>query len=539
MATVAVLSLGVSIGVSTVVFSVVHHVFYRPLPAADPDRLVILHKLDTQRGIFLPPFYSDATELQERSDLFEGAAVVAYDTLVFIESGVAEEAPAQLVPSHFFELLGMKAARGRLFSPRGDELPDAEPVAVVSERFWKSRLGGDPNLIGRTLRTREVYLTVVGIVPEGFDGIGAASAFEIWVPLRWASSVMTPSIFDCTFRADGCSVSVVARLKDGVTDAAAQASLGPGVDLVPLREDLTHPRVRYLVVLLTASVGLVLLLACANVANVLLSLGEERQKETAIRAACGAGRGQLIRQSVGEGMVLALSAGLVGVCLAFAGTEMLTHLRPQLPFGLQARVNLAVLGFNFAIAAAAGFAVAVAPVLALLRRHRESLTDALKGGPVMSGLRRAARTGTFLNDFLASTQIAIAVALLIGTSLTVRSFLRLNRVRMITAPHEVLVTILGLPEERYPQTDRPRLARYARHLLERVQTVPGVDAADVAVGTPVLAASAPRAPLWLDDGRHLPANEGPRKSRVGPEHFRVLGLEVLRGREFSNLLRRE
>lgn len=537
LAAVSMLSLGVAIGANTAVFSVVHDMFYRWLPVEEAERVVLLYELDRRRSQRQHPVYSDF-EKWRRLDVFQQTAVAVDHRLTFVESETTGEAFAFFVSSNFFSLLGVAAEQGRVFVSDEDQQAETAPICVIGHRFWTRRFGGDPHLVGKQLRAGNVYLTVVGILPNAFERVGPAGEADIWLPLRLAGSVAPESYSEAAFREDVFPVRVFARLRKGHNIRQAQALLGPEVELVPLREDLVHPRIQFLVILLASAVGLVLLVACANVSNLLLALASGRQKEMAVRAVCGASRGKLLRQSLTEGIVLALPAGVLGAGIALVGIELLVRFRPDLLFTLRPSINLGVLSFNCVVATSAGVVVALSPAIQVLRHLRQNLADPLKGRPAYGGLTHRFATGGLLNFLLASSQIAISLVLLIASLLTIKSFISLTRVQIISEPDRVLIMPVVLPEDSYPKPEPQKALAYTRALLERVRAIPGVEAVDAAFGIPVLSGNR-AVPVWLDDGRSFgvrraDGTRSPEMHRIGPQHFRALGLRLLRGREFSD-----
>jgi putative ABC transport system permease protein len=532
---IAVLTLGLGIGVNTAIFSVVNGVLLSPLPYRAPDRLAQVWEHNRPKnkphGSVAPANFLD-WKAQNRS--FEGMA--AYDSFPsFNLTGVGEPERIQAarVSVGLFPLLGVEAVAGRTFTD-DEERRGNHQVALVSNRLWQRRFGADPGLVGRTLSLNDRSFTVVGILPPDFRFL--PEEYEIFIP-------MVLDGWEATARGTH-PLRVVARLKEGVTLAQAQAEMdqiarrleqeypnsntGVGVTLVPLREQLVGESRRALLVLLGA-VAFVLLIACANVANLLLTRAVTRRKEMAVRLALGAGRARLIRQLLTESLLLAGAGGVGGLLLALWGVQILKTFLVQnalLPRGESVGLDGRVLAFTLGISLVTGLVFGLAPGLAA---SKTDLNDALKEGGRRAG--GGARDRRF-RQALVVGEVALALVLLVGAGLMIQSFLQLRRVDPGFRPENVLAVDISLPGSRY-QNGR-QVLNFQRQLLERVAVQPGVRSVGAAAYLPFsgtnnswtikIEGSLSRpSGAWLEPGwRPVTAN-----------YFRTMGIPLVKGRDFA------
>jgi putative ABC transport system permease protein len=529
----ALLTLALGIGANTAIFSVVDGVLRQPLPLPHPERLIRVIDSNPTHG--LPRFGSSALNFRdwrEQSHSFESLAAFRSDTYNLSAAGTPETLVGGDVTWDFFRVLGVRPALGRFFRPEEDR-PGAARVAVLSQALWRSRFGGERGVLGRRVLLDGLAHTVIGVAPPA-----AAAVFPqvaVWVPQaadyqQWRSSR---------------HLQVVGRLRAGTSLARAQAemsaiaarlerqypadNLGWGVLLQPLHEVMVE-RIRPALALLRLAVWAVLLIACANVASLLLARLASREREIAMRSALGAGRGRLARQIVVESVVLFAAGGALGLVLAAWATPALVALYAgAIPRAEAIGVDGRVLAFSLIVTLAAGLLVGQVPAFGLLLgsdRHR-----ALKeGGLAMAGSRRGRR----LRSVLVLAEVALALTLLVGAGLLLRSFARLQAVDPGFAPRGLLGVALSLPEATYGGNALPRRVAFQRQALARVRSLPGVTAA--ATVYPLPFSGRDYLDSFLVEGRPRPSPAdlpAVAVSAVSPGYFQALRIPLLRGREFG------
>jgi putative ABC transport system permease protein len=535
---IAALALALGIGANTAIFSVVNAVMIRPLPYRDASRLVMVWEDNRIRGkhqnVISPANFLD---WKEQSDVFADMAAL-YDT-TFNLTGVAdpEEIPAQRVTLNLFDLLGAGAMLGRTFA--GDEAqPERQDSVILSYGLWQRRFGGDPGIVGQTVQLNTQIYTIIGVMPPDYQlfvksGSLSGERAEMWAPM----------IFDQNDRVRrGRYATAVARLKDGVALEQARSQMaalatslenqhpefntGWGVNLVPFREQFTGEMRKPLLMLLGA-VGFVLLIACANVANLLLARAASRQKEMAIRLAIGASRARIVRQLLIESTVLAGLGGAAGLVLAMWGVDALVALGPKelLPPG-GARLNLIVLGFTMLLALTTGLVFGLAPAL---EASRPNLNEALKeGGKAAASGGRAHR----LRDLFVIAEIAMALVLLIGSGLLVKSFARLQSVSPGFNPKNLLTAHVTLPYAKYHEAGQSE--QFFRDALARIRAIPGVRGASAINFLPFTGPGAATRFSVVGRPAPPPGEEPVLDTRVcDADYFQTMGIPFIKGRTFS------
>jgi putative ABC transport system permease protein len=535
---VAIVALALGIGANTAIFSVVNAALIRPLPYQDSDRLVVIWEhnrpRNRPRNVISPANFLD---WRDQSTLCSQMAAFIDIRLNLTGLDAPEELPAQVATVNLFSLLGASAALGRTFAPN-EGIDGQNNVVILSHGLWQRRFGGDPQVIGRTVKLNNNDLTIIGVMPAGFRLFIkhlslTGKAAEAWVPAAWGDSARVRS---------GRAWQALARLKPGVSFEQAQAEMntiasrleeqypdfnkGWGVNVVPLREQFTGEISTALLVLMGA-VGFVLLIACANVANLLLARAATRQKEIAIRTALGAGRGRVIRQLLTESLILASLGGACGLLLAVWGADALLALSPPHLLPLDSvRLDLRVLSFTFGVSLATGVLFGLIPALAASRLN---LNDTLKEGgrETASGAHHARARHLFV-----VAEMALSLVLLIGAGLMIRSVLRLQAVNPGFDAESMLTVRLLLPGAKYRE-DHQRTA-FFKQLLERVRALPGVQAASAVDASPF--GTLGSATSFIIAGRPTPAaGQMPTTDVrvVDPEFFRVLGIALKAGRTFT------
>jgi len=529
-AVVATLALG--IGGSTTIFSLLDAALLQPVPFADPDRLVFLSGVAGPERIPRGASVPEVRDWARMSTSLAGIAQVDNISLSLRGEEYPERIQGEMVSAHYFELIGARAARGRTFLAEEDSVPDAHPVVVVSHGFWQQRFGGDPGLVGRAITLNDRPLTVVGIMPEGFSGMSFQA--EVWVPMALMSLIRPVSVLE-----DRGSrwLTPVARLRDGVPLGAAQADL----DAVAARLAASYPETNAdrgvqlmdldaaylgdtesLLVLLFAAVGVFLLIACVNVMNLQLVGATARQQEMAVRLALGAGRGQLVRQLLTEGLVLGGLGGAVGVVLAAWAVAVLFPMLPPgfLPSYVEAGLDGRVLAWSLAVTLVTGLLCGLAPILMALR-HDLSGAMGEGGRTSAAGLGRIRRPG--MQQVLVVAEVALALILLVGAGLMVRSLQAQLEVSPGFEAEGVVGARMTLPSTKYSPEQR---RVFADRLLERLNATPGLRGAALASELPLRGGTTG---MFI---RVRPEAEPIRvfRHQVSPGYFATLGTPMLRGR---------
>lgn len=533
-ATAAVITIALGIGANTAIFSVVHTVLIQKLPYGDSDRLVMMHETEPELAK-APVTLPDLIDWRERARDFESIASLQPQFAVFSDGAQAERVLAAAVTVDFFKTMGIQPALGRTFTD-DEARPGRNNVIVISDALFHRRYGGDPGVIGRKVRVEGGVATVVGVMPPKFTFLNRFS----FVTHAWFPMVLEKD----ESRRGSHDRFAVGRLKPGVTAAQAQKEMSAiaaqlerehpdtngkiGARIVPYQQDLTGP-VREILLALLGAVGFVLLIACANVSNLLLARGMSRRQELAIRAAMGATRGRIVLQLLTESLLLAAAGGAAGLALAYAAVGAL---RRVAVFNIarigEISVNPAVLLFSAAITAAAGVLFGFAPALL---QARNDLHDELK----QSAERTVAGSGraSLFRSVLVASELGLAVILLIGAGLMVRSVSRLLATPLGFRPEGVLTAQISLPEKQYGSQEKT--AAFARALLERVRAIPGVTAASVANKIPLRGGQ--NGTMIVEGETYSNAEmEGPlvENSKVYPGYFKALGIPVRAGRVFTD-----
>jgi putative ABC transport system permease protein len=540
---VAVLTLALGIGANTAIFGVINGVLLRPLPYKDPSRLFVVWNDYGDSGQSLPavspPDYQDYIHRSQLFEEFGGTTGGGAQTLVLGDSTgeeVPEKIDARFVTGNLFTMLGVRPILGRNFTPDEDVFNGAN-VAMLSYEFWQKRYGGDPNIVGKTMKLNQQAVTIVGVLAPNFHLLLPAEAFftrevEIWRPAQLNYDQFPRNL---------TILLAMGRLKPNVTLAQAQSEMdriaaqlraenevhktsGMRIRLVPLRDDVVK-NVRLSLVVLMAAVGFVLLIACGNVANLLLARASTRQKEIAIRAALGAGRRRIIRQVLTEAVLLSLLGGVFGVLLAFWGTELLLALRPaNLPRLQDVHMDGTVLLFCFGACIFTGILFGMAQALPAIRWN---VVDFLKEGTKGAGSsgRHPAR------KVLVIAEVAMSMILLLGAGLLIRSFFLLERVRPGFDPTNVMTFQIQTTFQRYKTF--ADVARFYEQVEERIGALPGVQAVG-AVARPPLTGSGPQTPYAYNaeteqKWESISADWRP----VTPGYFPAIGTRLAAGRFFT------
>jgi putative ABC transport system permease protein len=536
----AILTLALSIGANTTIFSVVNSVLIRPLPFPDPDRLVLLWetRLDNpgSLNIVSAPNYLD---WQQRNSVFESMAMFDSAGKGYNLSGGSdpERVSGVRVSWSFFETLGVRPRLGRSFLPE-EETFGKHRVVVLSDGLWRSRYGADPTLVGQTIKLDSEDYTVVGVMPPSFEFQFWSDRRQLWVPIYYTEG---------DHERGSHSFVAFARLKPGVTLAEAsaemdtigrglaqaypQANAGKSALVMPMGEyGQKYYRATWLALL--GAAGFVLLIACVNVANLLMARGAARQREFAIRLALGASRWRTIRQLLTESLLLAVAGGFSGILVALWSSSLLVTILPgdlkAIPFrplgGLP--LDFSVLLFTWAITGLTGVLFGLGPALILSRHH--------VGDTLQEGGRGASRGGgPGLRQALVVTEIALALIVLTGAGLMIESMGRLLKVAPGLDPENVLTLNMSLPQENLYYSP-PAHPRFAAELAERVGRLPGVVSVSAISHLPLGGGQAGRG--FTIEGRPTPAPEdepGAGYSVICPNYFQTMGIALVSGREFT------
>lgn len=535
---VAVLALG--IGVNATVFSLANAFFLRPLPVSDPGTIVRVYS-----NRFSNVRYRTYLELRDRNSTLAGLAAFQLRSFGLRIDADTEHAFGETVTGNYFPVLGVAPARGRLLGP-SDDRAGAPAAVVLSHAFWVRRFGRSPEAVGRTLSLNDQPFTIVGVAPEGFTGVLAPLAGDLWVPLA-TDALLRPAVDEAT-RLDTMSFHLTGRLKPGVDRAQAQADLdtigrqlraAAGEPERPqravtvygstmLHPEASQPVTAFTAVLMTV-VALVLLIVCVNVANLVLARAAGRDVELAVRQSLGAGRGRLIRQLLTENLILSLAGAAGGLAIAFWCTRLVMTARipAPVPVALDLSIDVRVLAFTTFVAIVATLAFGVAPALSA---SKIDLVRALKGiGGDGSG------HGRLRSAFLVA-QVSMSVLLLVTAGLFIRSFRNAQSIDPGFDAGHVLTASIDLETRGYPES---RGREFIRSLAERLETAPDVVSANVVDIAPLTLSN--RTTYMLRDGDVQPSRDQPPPTpqiyvnAVGPGHFKTLKIAVLAGRDFTHL----
>jgi predicted permease len=541
-ALIAVLVLAIGIGATTAMFSLVDMMLLRGLPYAQADRLVVLiGNVQRAGGVERRGnSYPDYVDWRARATSFEEMAAFTTLTATLQGADEPERLNGEAVSAPYFTLLGVSPTHGRGFTPEEDAVPNRGAVVILSDGLWRRRFGADPSMVNRTIQLGNRSYTIVGIMPPGFTGVTDTAQF-------WEPFAQSGTAFD---NRGSRGFQTLARLKPGATVASASAELDTisrqlaaaypqtndkrGVEVSPLA-DVVLQQLRPIVVALMAAVSLVLLIACANVAGLLISRSDARQREIAVRTALGAGPGRLLRQLITESCVLAMLGALAGIAVARISLPSLLAASPiTFPTFVQPQLSLSVLAFGIGIALLSGVLLGLAPMMhARLSRLSDALNTSARGGS--SGLRSQR-----LRSALVIGEVALAVVLLAGAGLMIRSIQKLAAINPGFDASNVLMVTATIPRQTPPPAPAgaaptplaPFVTSHA-DLLDRIRAVPGVESVSLASDLPFGGSSAV---FYTAEGDTTVAAETMPRAyvhRVTPEFFTTLRIRIEAGRTFQ------
>jgi putative ABC transport system permease protein len=534
---VAVLTLALGIGANTAIFSVVYAVVLKPLPYAESHQLFNVFEARPQDGISGTGWsHASFAELRQQNRIFSEMAGSQKHQLTLTGRGEPSVVNTSVVTPELFSLFGEKPLAGRLFFSE-DGKPGAPPVVLLSENLWRGPFGADPNIIGNSINLDKRPFTVIGILPAAFRFPLVTESEQVWIPL-----VQDPLFGSWMDRRGGHWLQVTGRLKPGISMAQAQSELdamsarfakefpaendGWKIRMVPLQQMIVGEVQSPLLVLLGA-VGLVLLIACANIANLLLTRASSRAREIAVRTTLGAGRARIVRQLLSETAVLGLLGGVTGIALAYWGVEGLSSLLPpSLPRVNAIRVDNMVLGFALLLSVFASCAFGLAPALFAANSN---LQASLREGGGRSGENRSRRRA---RSFLAAGEIALAMVLLVAAGLLLRSFSNLLSVSPGFDAQHIVKADISLPQFQYSTPQQ--WTAFSDELLARIQAEPGFKDSAVAVPRPIADGNIN---LGFDIVGNPPVSAGASRTAnyvsISPEYFRVMQIPLLAGRFFN------
>jgi putative ABC transport system permease protein len=527
----AILVLALGIGANTAIFSIVNAAMLRPLPYDDPSRLMQVWHVPPAKsfpGLTLfsvsPANYLD---WKAQSTSFESMSVYGGRSLTFGGTDHPEVVPAAAVPPEFFAVLRSQPLLGRTFSADEDR-PDTH-VILLGYKFWRDRFGSDPSVVGRDINVNSQRYTVVGVMPEKFL---LPSFAKVWVPLGWSD-------VERAVRGNH-NYLVIARLKPGVQIQQARAELGAistrleqqypeddkgwGATLIPLREELVGD-VRTALLVLLGAVAFVLLIACANVANLVLAKTLARGKEMAIRNALGASRGVLLRHILAETMLLAVLGGALGLLLARFGVAVsMKLLADRLPSFVEVTLDIQVLGFTLFLSIAAGVLAGLVPSL---RFSRVDVNEVLK-----QGTRGTSDSGGKTRNLLVVCEVALSLVLLIGAGLMMRTLWELRNVRPGFDSSNVLTMNVAVPRDRFPSPSSE--VSFFQDTMQRVRALPGVEEVGTIDALPLNGQGGSHQPFSMEGRPALPMADQPEVDvrGISPGYLRAMRVPIIRGRDF-------
>ncbi len=546
----AVVSLAIGIGPNTMIFSLINGLLLRPLPVDNPDQLVRVFGKD-ENSPYNSISYPDYIDYRDRQQVFTGLAACQRVMVSLNIDGQAEAVSAAVVSANFFSVLGTQLSLGRAFAPAEDRTVGEQPVVVISHNLWRRRFNADPTLLGKTLRLNGQTFTIIGVAAKGFTGANVVFATDVWAPLTMYPK-LAPGNEQAFDPINGRELAwlndVIGRLRSGVSIEQARSNLSgvsaqldntyPSreagrrrvINIVPAGNG--HPAFRAQITSFTALLmtvaGVVWLVACANVANLLLTRAAARQREVAIRLAVGATRWRLLRQLLTESVVLALAGGVTGVLLAYWASNLLLAFKPavSIPMTIDLRLDPRVLGFSLALAFLTGIAFGLVPAL---QTSRPDLVSALKAKTVsFSRGHRESR----LHSLLVVIQIALSLALLIGSALLFRSMQNAYRADTGFEKKNLMLLSTDLDLRGFTPIEG---RRFYRRLLDRMQSAPGLRSASLTSIFPLsLASSSAVIAVEGREAQHGGAGVEVGAIKVAPGYFETMRIPVLQGREFNS-----
>jgi len=534
---VATIALALGIGANTAIFSVVNAVLLKPLPFPNSDALMRVYEQDQTRGVLRGAYsYPNFFDLREQNHVFEHVA--AYHDGDFIMTGRGEPVRISggVVTADLFSVLGTAPVLGRTFLPNEDKPTATGRVVVLSQRLFASRFNSDANVLNQQITLDGKQYTIVGVMPHAFEFPIQNEPLDLWTTIADDAAGDSP----VTAQRGAHFLRVIARLKPGVTESQAQAE----VDTIAARLEQQYPDenthkgirvesalkalvgdIRPALLILLGAVACVLLIACANVANLLLARAMTRHKEMAVRSALGASRIRIVRQLLTESVLLSLAGGVLGLALAVWWSDLLIALgKKDIPRAIQVGLDWRVLGFTLGVSVLTGLVFGLVPALHL---SKTQLTESLKEG---RGAGAGARKNR-VRGVLVVAELAIAVVLLVGAGLLIQSLWRLQHVNPGLQPENILTFNVSLPDVRYSSEKQ---VRFYRDLMARIRSLPGVQSASAVTPLPL---SGDRFGISFQiEGRPVAPKDEPSADMFIAEtnYFRTMGIPITKGRDFED-----
>jgi putative ABC transport system permease protein len=539
---VAVLTLALGIGATTAMFSILSAVWLNPLPYANPGQLVAVAEIEREHFRGAMPFsYPDFADVRTQSSSFTGMGIYDTATATLTGSGRPEQLHGAVISPDLLTILGTPPELGRNFFPESHpgSSPEGLHEVILSHHLWQGRFSSDPSIVGKTITLDDDSYIVVGVMPQGFGFPIQAVPVDYWnsIAMDMKRAGGEPAM---TEERGNHSFDVIGRLRDGESTVQVDSELSTIAAALEKQYPATNTRVgfhassllaniigdsRDTLFVLTAAVGFLLLLACANVANLLLARATTRKSEIAIRAALGASRGRILRQLITESVLLALASGALGVLLSAWGTGLLLRLAPTgIPRVGDAGIHFPVLVFALALSAVTGILFGLAPAL---EASRSGVAEALKeGGRSTVSSRRSNR----IRSVLMSLQVAMALVLLVGAGLLARTLERFGEVPLGFDPSHVMTATVELPDARYNARQQ---SEFFREAVDRLKVLPGVQSVSAAFPMP-FSGNSMRTSVEIE-GRPVPMQDRPIAdvSAIEPAYFATLHIPLLHGRDFT------
>src|SRR5215470_8184799 len=538
---IAVLTLALGIGANTAIFSLVNTILLRPLPVREPQRLVSVFPTILRTGEALAFSYPNYVDVRDRNDVFSDLAAFHITGMSLSRNGNNEIIYGYLASGNYFEMLGIKAAMGRTFTPEDDRTPGAHPVAVLSYASWQKRFGADRNIVGQTVLLNNQSYTIIGVAPPRFNGTEVIYAPELWAPMMMLGQI-EPGSKQLEQR-NVASCYCVGRLKPGVSAAQAESALtnlmaqlgreypdsneGKGMMLTP--PGLIMPTVRTPFIgfagVLMLTVALALLIACTNLAGLLMARAAGRCKEIAIRLSLGASRAQLVRQLLTESVLLALAGGGVGVLLAVWLIDLVMTFKPpiSIPLLLDLQLDWRVLSFTVVLSLLTGTLFGLLPAL---QATKPELAPALKDESSLGGYRRSR-----LRNTLVVAQVALSFVLLVAAGLVVRSLQHAQVMSPGFNPDHVVALTMSLRSQGYDET---KGKQFQQQVIDRVSHLPGVKSAATTDILPLSLGSLDSY-VFIEGAPPTRGAQTPYalNSRVSPGYFQTMEIPLIAGRVFT------